>query len=174
MAPATLSKTATILSRAQDRINIGVAASAAVAVLLCMVLGTADVLAARLLNRPLAGTIEATAMLVVLMVFGPLALIQREKSHIRVELVYELLGDRGRAILDVVASALGIVFFVLIGWYGWQNALSSVAIAEAAAGLVRFPIYPAKLILALAVSVLVLQLIRDLWESLRKAVSRSA
>jgi TRAP-type C4-dicarboxylate transport system permease small subunit len=46
------------------------------------------------------------------------------------------------------------LFFGILAWQGWIYALKSLAIMEYQAGIVAFPVYPAKILLAVALSLM--------------------
>jgi TRAP-type mannitol/chloroaromatic compound transport system permease small subunit len=84
-------------------------------------------------------------------------------EHVRVDLVFGALGDRGRLYVDI----FGIVFFLLPGmmllaWMTWPYFLDSLLreeISPAPGGLIR---WPAKLLMPLGFFLLVLQGLSEL------------
>jgi len=133
-----------------------------------MFVGTLDVLGTNLLGAPLPAAREAIATLVVAAVFLSLPLAQEQGAHIRVEVIADRLlpaaWQRRATILQTLATA---VFFALIAVYGWLAAWRSLTTGEYAAGLINWPIAPARAILALGASLLVLQALLDLIQSAR-------
>lgn len=135
-------------------------------VLLAMFLGTGDVVGTQFFGWPVPGALEITESTMVLVVFGALAYAQIRNGHIRVELVYTHVRPRGQAAMDVLASVAAMVFFGLLAWQAYGEAVISWQIDETADGLIRFPLYPARWILvigtALMIARLALDLVRDL------------
>lgn len=129
--------------------------------MISMFLGVGDVIGS-LFNKPLPGALEATESTMVLIVFGGLAYAQIRRRHLRVELAYLKAGPKMRSVMDIIASLSGILFFVLLIWQGFNEAMFSYAISESTSGLVRFPLYPARFALVLGAALLVLQLLVDL------------
>lgn len=136
-----------------------------IGLMIAMFLGVGDVVGTAF-GHPLLGAFEITESTMVLIVFGGLAYAQIRQRHLRVELFYILAGPRLRSAMDIFASLAGIVFFSLLTWQGWDEALRSLARSEATTGLVRLPLYPARFSLvfgsALLVVVLLADLIRDI------------
>ena len=126
-----------------------------------MLLGTAEVIGNQVLRVPVPGARELTESTMVLIVFGALAYAQIRRSHTRVELLYLRMGPRVRAAMDVFADLIALLFFGLLLWQGVNEAQYSWQIGEATDGLIRFPLYPARLILAVGTALLVLQLVVD-------------
>ena len=125
-------------------------------------LGTADVVGTQVFGAPVAGATELTESTMVLIVFGALTYTQIRRSHIRVELLYMRVGARGQAAMDVFASLMALLFFSLLLWQAVNEALFSIGIDEATVGLIRMPLWPARIVLAAGTGLLILQLLLDL------------
>ncbi len=142
--------------------------------LMSMCLGVGDVVGTQVLKSPLPGAKELTESTMVLIVFGALTYAQIQRSHIRVELLYTRMGPRGRAIMDVLADIAALVFFSLLLWQAINEAIFSIQLREATVGLIRFPLYPARIILAAGTGLLILRLLIDLYEDLSRVHSGEA
>ena len=165
-AARTLSRTQSMktVSRVLEQLAFCAVILGGIGLLISMFLGVGDVVGTWF-NRPLLGAFEVTESTMVLIVFGGLAYAQIRQRHLRVELVYLAAGPRLRSSMDILAALSGIVFFSLLTWQGWNEALFSLEVSEATTGLVRLPLFPARFALvfggALLIVVLVLDLIRD-------------
>lgn len=124
-----------------------------------MLLGTAEVIGNQVFLVPVPGARELTESTMVLIVFGALAYAQIRRSHIRVEIFYLRMGPRVRAAMDLFADLVALLFFGLLLWQAVNEAQYSMRIGEATDGLIRFPLYPARIILAVGTGLLVLQLL---------------
>ena len=127
-----------------------------------MLVGVADVVGTEFLGRPVLGTLEFTESSMVLVVFGALAYAQERRAHIRVELLYSLVGPRGKSFMEAVTHIVAFIFFALVAWQGYVELLYSWEIKESTMGSVRFPLYPARVILLLGVALLLLRLAIDI------------
>lgn len=125
-------------------------------------LGTGDVVGTQFFGRPVHGAKEITESTMVLIVFGALAYAQIRRAHIRVELLYTHMSGRVQAVMDVVADLAALVFFGILIWQCTDGAMLSWRIGEAADGLYRFPLYPARWILVTGTGLLIAQLVLDL------------
>jgi len=113
-----------IADRAVAWITYGLAAMGVICVVTMMVLTTGDVIARYVFNRPSMWTDEIVSYLLIAIVFLGLAENLRQGSHIRIDVVTNLLPPRARLILEVVAYAVGMVFaWVLIAgtWTRFDN-----------------------------------------------------
>jgi TRAP-type C4-dicarboxylate transport system permease small subunit len=145
-----------------SRLALGLLLLGTVGMLASMVLGVADVVGTKFLDYPVPGTLEFTESTMVLIVFGALAYAQERRGHIRVELLYDHVGPRGRSFMEVVTHLLAFVFFALIGWQGLGELRYSWEIREATMGTIRFPLYPARFLLVLGVALLLARLALDI------------
>ena len=125
-------------------------------------LGTADVVGTQLFGQPVHGALELTESTMVLIVFGALTYAQIRRSHIRVEFFYTHAGPRAQAAMDVIADLMAILFFSLLLWQAANEAVFSLSIDESTVGLIRLPLWPARIILVAGTGLLILQLLIDL------------
>lgn len=133
-----------------------------VGMIAAMLVGVADVVGTEFLGRPVLGTLEFTESTMVLVVFGALAYAQERRAHIRVELLYSHVGPRGKSFMEAVTHIVAFIFFALVAWQGYVELLYSWEIKESTMGSVRFPLYPARVVLLLGVALLLLRLAIDI------------
>jgi TRAP-type mannitol/chloroaromatic compound transport system permease small subunit len=127
-----------------------------------MLVGVADVVGTEFFGRPVLGTLEFTESTMVLVVFGALAYAQERRAHIRVELLYGFAGPRGKSFMEVVTHIVAFIFFALVAWMGYVELLYSWEIKESTMGSVRFPLYPARVLLLVGVALLLVRLAIDI------------
>jgi len=150
---------------------LGLLLLGAVGLIMSMVLGFADVIGTKFLDYPVPGTLEFTESTMVLVVFGALAFTQSKRGHIRVEIFYNYGGPRTRALLDAFTHLIALLYFGLLCWSGIQEAIYSWEISEASMGTIRFPLFPARALLAIGTALLLVQLVIDIASDLARAVS---
>ncbi len=146
----------------------------ALGMIISMFLGFADVVGTKFFDWPVPGTLEITESTMVLIVFGALAFTQTQRGHIRVEIFYTDRGPRTKAFMDAVTHLVAITYFGLLTWQGFSEAIYSLEIHEATMGSIRFPLFPARLLLVVGCALLLLQLALDLIQDLRHMVSGEA
>lgn len=153
-----------VLAHLLERLALAVLLIGGVGMLMAMFLGVADIVGTQLLHIPVPGPFELTESAMVLIVFGALAYAQIRRAHIRVELIYTRMGPRIQAAMDVFTDIAALTFFGLMLWQAINEAQYSYQIREATVGLIRFPLYPARIILAVGTALLILRLTLDLIE----------
>ena len=87
-----------------------------------MVLTVVNILGRWLFATPLPGTVELTEIGMVAIVFTGLAYAQVREDHIRVDLLYEQLGTRGRRVLGLFAALVSFATVAVVTWRLWVYA----------------------------------------------------
>lgn len=121
-----------------------------------MAVGALDVTSGKLVGRPVPGAFEATEALLAACALLPLARVRSLGGHIRVDVLVERFPARARRALGMFGDALSLALFSVLAWQGWLYAAHSISVLEYQAGPVSFPVYPAKIALALALTLMAL------------------
>lgn len=145
-----------------ERLALVVLLIGGLGMLMSMFLGVADIVGTQILSIPVPGPRELTESTMVLIVFGALAYAQIRRAHIRVELIYLRMSPRVRAGMDVITDLSAIIFFSLLLWQAVNEAQYSLQISEATVGLIRFPLWPARITLCIGTALMILRLCLDL------------
>jgi TRAP-type C4-dicarboxylate transport system permease small subunit len=154
-----------------EPVALGILLVGGVGMLVSTLLGTADVIGTQIFGQPVHGALELTESTMVVIVFGALTYAQIRRNHIRVELIYMRVGPRVQAAMDVFAHSMAVLFFSLLLWQAINEAIISVQLDESTFGLIRFPLWPARIILAVGTGLLILQLVLDLIRDVRRVVT---
>ena len=149
------------------RINLACAFLSGVALLMMMVVGAADILGTNLNwiglpSEPIPSAFEFIGTMMVVSVFLAVSLGQARRVHIQVELVVQMLPPSLQRVAETLHHFLSGGFFVLIAWASWPTALHSFRVGEFAAGLINYPIWPARMILAFGATLMAVQCALDL------------
>lgn len=149
------------------RVNLACGLLSGIALLLMMVAGAADVIGTNLdlvgiPSQPIPATFEFMATMMVVTVFLATALGQARRTHIRVDVLVNLLPPAGRRLMDGLRHILSAGMWALIAWYGWKSGLHSVSVGEYAPGLINFPVWPARLVLGFGATLMTVQCVFDL------------
>lgn len=120
-----------------------------------LLLISADVFARMIFASPLPAIVEiVTNWFMVGLVFLPLALIGRAKTHIQVETFTEGLSPTHLRTLNRAVSVLGTAFFGVLAYAGIDPALAATRIGETTSATVfDLPVWPVRWVVILAYSV---------------------
>lgn len=154
-----------------EKLAFGVLLIGGIGMLMSMFLGVADVVGTEAFGQPVPGAKEVTESTMVLIVFGALTYAQIRRAHIRVELLYTRMRPRVRAAMDFTAHGFALIFFSLLCWQAVNEAIFSYQFDESTDGLIRFPLYPARITLALGAGLVCIQLILDMAHDLLRVRS---
>ena len=100
-----------------------------------------DVVGSEGFQWPLPGSTEITAFLLVVAIAAGLAFSQIAGRHIRVGFLIDRLPKRGKIVLDLFSSVLGLGLFAVIGWvtYDYGLRLFSSGTETLLLGIVNYP-----------------------------------
>lgn len=143
------------------RTNNALAAIAAVCILAMMLVGAADIAGTWLLGQPVPGAYEITEAFMVSAIFLAFAAGQMSGSHIRAEVFRPLLPPGVSRVLDRIGCLLMFVFFAFVTWYGWAEAMQAWRSGDFTSGLLRMPVWPAKVALAVGATAMAIQSLAD-------------
>ncbi|HYG46146.1 MAG TPA: TRAP transporter small permease [Bordetella sp.] len=120
-------------------------AVAALSLLMMMLQTVVDVLLNNLMGAPIEGNLEIiSAYHMVLVVFLPLAYVELKHEHISSDILVGLMPPRWRRAMYVFGALISCMFFAVLTWQTWLDALSSYQIKEVIMGSVYVEIWPSK------------------------------
>lgn len=114
---------------------------AAVSLALVTGLSFLSVVSRYLFNWPLPDSYDVTRLLHGVAIFWGLALAARHDDNITLDLLWEVLRDRGRAVLGVFSGLITAAFFVALAWKTGEQVLRVVGSGEETAEL-RLAVWP--------------------------------
>ena len=95
----------------------------------------------------------------------------RHGAHVRVDILFARLSPRGRAIADIIFTPLMFLIVGTLVWAGVEGALDSVGILEKSQTAWEPPLYPVKILVAVAIVMFALQVLAKLTHDIYTAVS---
>lgn len=112
-------------------------------------------------NVALLGVVESNSLLLVTLIYMGLAGAQASGANFRLTLVTERLPSRAQAVLSAVGWLFVLIVLAILTGFCVQEALFSYAKGETSYGLVNFPLWPSRLVVAFGLALLWLQLLLD-------------
>lgn len=98
-----------------------------------------DVFGRYLFNSPLPATFEMSQLIMPIAIFPAFAYALSTRQHVRVSLITDRLPPRAQSACDAFAYLLGLVFAVLITYWGWQQFWESFATKEIMPAAISVP-----------------------------------
>lgn len=108
-------------------------------------------------NNPTIWAYEFSAMLFGTFILLGGAYTLQMGSHVNMDILYNLLSKRGRAVLDMVTFFIFLAFIGVMFWKGWESAWWSLKTFEHDSTIWGPPIYPFKLMVPIGALLLLLQ-----------------
>jgi len=140
---------------------------------LMMLLVVMDVFGRYLFSMPFPGTLELTEVFMVYVVFFSLAYTEILGMHVRAQTLVMRFSDRVIIIFDLVAFALGLVFFSFMTWASAGSAWESF-LAGQSTETIEFPVYPAKFTISLGCALTVLVFLNKIIRSSRQLTVKNS
>ena len=119
-------------------------------------------------GKSLVWEYEAVTYALPVLIFSALVYTQKTKAHISVTLLTERLSDWQKNIWLCVIYLARLIFLIPLTWWYFIFTGQSIAILEIGTGAWAPPIYPIKIICAICLVLLILQVSADLISALRK------
>lgn len=121
----------------------------AIVCLVFLMMGTtADVVLRNFFNIPITGVFEFSELSMVLVVCLGLGWTFIDNGHISVTLLVEKTSPRTRALLNVFAGLVVVIFLICLAYPSTIEAIRSTSIREFRWGVVEVPIWWSKIILS--------------------------
>ncbi|MDP2744504.1 MAG: TRAP transporter small permease [Dehalococcoidia bacterium] len=137
-----------------------------------MFLTSADVVGRYVLMKPIAGAVEGSTFLLVLVISLGIGFAQLERRHVYMELFVSRLSPRLQRALGRPLLLLALGVFAVMTWSSANAAYLSWRQGEFWFSTMKFPVWPVRFILFLGLLLLCLQLSNDLLNSLKRTDKR--
>jgi TRAP-type mannitol/chloroaromatic compound transport system permease small subunit len=132
------------LSRLVDRLNQGLGVVAAAAVVLACVISAGNAMVRYAFDISSNAWLEIQTYLFTVTVMLGAAYTLRRNEHVRVDILYMMLSERGKVWLDLVGTLLFLLTtMAILAWLSWPAFLSAWLSQESspnAGGLLRWPV----------------------------------
>lgn len=128
----------------------------------------------RLLGGGIPGVLDISQSFMVIIAAMMLAYTQAQRGHIGVEFIIKKMPERVQQVTGIITLLLSLIFALLLAWQSWRMAWFSLNVGDHSGVYPYLPLYTTKLILALGVTLLCLQLLVDMWHGFRVLFSSAS
>ena len=126
-------------------LNIGTVTAACAVMVLMMLHITLDVAVRYFLNGQIVGTLEWVSFYyMVALVFLAFGYVEFRNENIRVDLFAQMMPKSVQLGLYIFACVLGLIFFGMLSWQSFFDALRATQREEEAMSNIRFLIWPSR------------------------------
>jgi TRAP-type transport system small permease protein len=133
------------------------------ATLVIIVIVVVDVAGRAVFNEPLHMGVELSELLLVSLVFLGLSAAQQRRQNFAIELLTRNFPASVQHAFELVGYLVCLGVVVLLAWPSTNQAISSFNRNEMGFGIVPFPIWPARIVLAVGLWLLALQFLCDIY-----------
>ena len=134
---------------------------AAISIFTLMLLGMVQVLGRTVFNMPVAGYIDLVELSMALFAFLGIAYCQRAGGHIRMDLFVKMAKGRVHWSMEIFATLVALFIIAVLIWYGFNHFLRAYQIGDSTIDA-ELPVWPSKLVVPVAFSLLWLRLLLQL------------
>ena len=113
----------------------------------------------RKLFIPFPCAIEAVESLLVITIYFGVSIVAQERAHVAVDLIVRKFPQVVQNHMETFSNLLGFLTFGLLTYGAWIEAWKAVLIWEMRIGVYRFPLWPFKVLFAVGMSLLTIQLL---------------
>ena len=113
----------------------------------------------RKLSMPFPITVELVEALLVISVYFGVALVALEGGHVNVTFATDKLSPRVCFFIEGLGNALAAIAFIYLSLSAWSIAIAAVKVMEYRLAVMRFPLWPFKLLFAAGLSLMAVQLV---------------
>lgn len=138
----------------------------AIVIFAVMLLGTVQVVGRVVFSQPIYGYSDIIEQVMTVFAFLAVAYTQKLGGHVRMELILGRMGGRPLYFFEIIGTVAAIVVIVILGYYGYTHFLRAFEIGDTTIDM-DLPIWPSKLLVPIAFSVLIVRLLIQLWGFLR-------
>ena len=157
------------IARIEDAFNI----VAAIVIFILMFFMVAEVVGRKVFNSPIPGAIDWIEVSMASFAFMGAAYCQRMGGHIRMELVISHLQGRLLWVIEVLGTAVAAFYIFVIVRRSFMHFLRAYEIGDSTIDT-QLPVWPSKLIVPVALSLLFIRLLIQLAGYLRLAANPEA
>ncbi|WP_340151346.1 TRAP transporter small permease [uncultured Sneathiella sp.] len=121
----------------------------ALALVIMMSVGAADIILGELFNMYLPFKVELSGLLFAVVIFLSQPLVMARREHVVVDIFSSRLKSGWKLLSLVIANVTAITVLVLLTFASWQLFTSSLAFNEKSIDFLQIPIYPVKFLVFL-------------------------
>ncbi len=157
------------LDRLVFRLETWLTLSGGIVILLLVFLATANILGRWILSMPVNGYIDLVEQAMAFFAFLGIAYTKREGGHIRMDIVVGHMRGRLLWLTELVSTILILAITLILIYGSYLHFYRAFKIGDSSLDI-DLPTWPAKLVVPIALTILALRLILQLWAYTRALI----
>ncbi len=133
-----------------------------VIIMLMLILTTVSVIGRYFFNMPVPNNLAITELLLVMVVYLPMAYVQRHGGHVFVTLFTDWLPPRIRKKFDVLGMTVGTIFIGTAAWATFTDSYAAYTVGAYMEGTLELPEWPFRFAISLGLALFCLRLIMEI------------
>lgn len=125
----------------------------AIVIFAVMIMGTVQVVGRVVFSQPIYGYSDIIEQLMTVFAFLAVAYTQKLGGHVRMELILVRMSGRPLYFLEILGTVAAIIVILILGYYGYTHFLRAFEIGDTTIDM-NLPIWPSKLLVPIAFSIL--------------------
>lgn len=125
-------------------------------------------IALRNFGTSMPGLVEGTALLMVIIIFLGLSAPERSNEHIAVDLMTRSIRTKPRQFINIISKLISAFISTWLCYGAFLSFRHSIDISEYQFGLIRFPIWPARLVVFIGLLLFTLETVRNALKNMAK------
>lgn len=130
---------------------------AALFIFALMLVGVAQIFGRKLFDAPIFGYIDLVELAMATFAFLGVAYCQRLGGHVRMEMLISHLRGRTLWVVEALATVVGLIIVAILVYYGYDHFMRAYEYGDSTIDA-EYPLWPSKLLVPFAFSVLWLRL----------------
>ncbi len=160
------------MEKTLDAVDRALVAIAVVALILMTAVTVVSVAGRYLLSMPIPDDLVMSEMLMVVVVFLPLATVQKNREHVFVSMFTDLLPERFQSWFELMGMLIGLVFYAILSAATFGDFKAAWDAGAYIDGQLSLPEWPSRFVVFFGVSVFTLRLLFDVVQALVKPVGK--
>lgn len=155
------------ISGAFRRLSLVLGAISGIGTAILMLTVVPDLVARSFFGEAVYGMSETGIFVLVIVVFLALSTAQVRKEHFHVGVLDSFVSRRTGRLLWIGRHLVSAVVCGVFSWYATLGAIAATRSGEQSYAVIEYPIWPAKIVVAVGLALLTLQFLMDCYEAIR-------
>ena len=133
-----------------------------------MLITTSDVISRGFFNKPIPGTLELSEYMLSIIILLGAAYTQQVKGHVGVDFLTKRFSTKTKGVVEIITTLFCMFIVTIMVWQGFVEGIHEKTVSD----MLRVPQWPFRLLVAIGGSLLWLEFMFDLLNSIKELRKR--